>query len=41
MFPFENQITITDEELKSIGLLDLESNIYEVPEHLLHKSHAN
>lgn len=41
MFPFDNQITITDEELASIGLLDPESNIYDVPEHLLHKPHEN
>jgi len=39
MFPFNNEHTITDEELDRIGLLDLEAKLYEMPEELIHKPH--
>ncbi len=36
MFPFENMETITDEELKRIGMFAPNSTIFDVPKDLLH-----
>lgn len=41
MFDFANQLTITDEELARIGLLDTDTELYEMPEELIHKPHRD
>ena len=39
LFPFENIETISDDELKRIGMFDPNSSLYDVPEELLHLKH--